>query len=124
NFVELALPPFSVIKNGFVANVPSVNTTSVAGNNGMDMIPHAFYKHVSGNIMSVLIHEKPLRSLRMPNERMPDDFQAVFFSEFNEAIGLSEIKFTFLGLQIHAFHGIFSDDRIKMLFNNFDGLRV
>src|SRR5690606_33267090 len=84
NFVELALPPFSVIKNGFVDNDPSVNTTSVAGSNGMDIIPHAFYKHVSGNILSVFVYEKPLRSLRMPNERMPDDFHAVFFSEFNE----------------------------------------
>src|SRR5690606_15480449 len=60
----------------------------------------------------------------MPNERMPDDFHAVFFTEFDEAIGLSEIKFTFPGLQIHAFHGIFSNDRIKMLFDNLNGLRV
>src|SRR5690606_18241391 len=99
NFVELALPPFSVIKNGFVNNVPSVNATSVTRYDGFDMVPHALYKHLSGNILSVHIHEKPFRSLRMPNERMPDDFHAVFFTEFDEAISLSEIKFTLPGLQ-------------------------
>src|SRR5690606_13937843 len=63
NFVELALSPFSVIKNRFVDNIPSVNATSVTRYDGLDVAPHAFYKNVSGNILSALVHENPFRSL-------------------------------------------------------------
>ena len=52
----------------------------------------------------------------MPDEAMTDNGHAVLFTIFYYGIGSTEIISAFFWVNIYAFHAVFCNDRVEVLF--------
>src|SRR5690606_39598763 len=114
DLIKLALSPISIVQYGLIDYIPTLYPALVPRNNSLDMLSHPFDQHFPRNIFEILVNKKPMWSLGMPDQGMPNKSQTIFLAQFNKSVCISKIKFSFNWLKVHGFHTILRSNRIKL----------
>jgi len=79
-----------------------------------DMLAHDLDQSLAGARCAVLVHEDPLRSLRMPDERVPRDEHAVALREIHKLVGRREHVHAGLRVDALKLHDVLRRDGVEI----------
>ncbi len=123
NLEPFAFSEPAVRCNGFVNNVPAVNSAFVATHYGEDVLFHSFKQRLAAQEFARLVLEHPVRRLSKPDEIVADYMHFVFLTQSHKTVHRFEIISVRFRMNFFPFQNIFRRDAVKVFFHKGHGVR-
>ena len=124
NFVPEGLAQGAIFVEGFVDDIPALDATFVAADDGADVVAHTGQERVAVEEIAFIVVKDPGGNLAVPDQIVADDEHVVLFAEGDVLVGNGEVVLIRLRMNVLPFKAVFGRDGVELRFNDGIAARI